>query len=174
MKIFIVTGMPASGKNMVAEFAREHRYPYYSTGNIVRAEINKRGLTPDPETSAAVSTELRGEDGLGVTKRAVLEALEEKADLVFIEGIRSWQEVEWIRSITPCTVIAVVAPSELRLERVKARGRQDDSAEHFTKRDRREIDYGVAVCIALADAYVVNDGSMEAALAQLESIVEMK
>jgi len=171
MKIFIVTGMPASGKNLAASFAREHRYPYFSTGDIVRAEITRRGLKADPETSARISTEMREDDGLGVTKRAVKEALRQSADAVFIEGIRSWAEVEWIRSQTPCSVIAVVAPRDIRLERVKQRGREDDSADHFSLRDSREIDYGVAVCIALADGYVVNAGALEDAKRQLAAIV---
>lgn len=171
MKIFIVTGMPASGKNMAARFAHDHRYPYFSTGDLVRAEISRRGLTADPETSARISTEMRGDDGLGVTKRAVTEALSQSAEIVFIEGIRSWPEVQWIRSRTPCCVIAVVAPRDIRLERVKKRGREDDSVDHFAMRDRREIEYGVALCIALADAYVVNDGKLEDAERQLAAIV---
>ncbi|HOG81325.1 MAG TPA: hypothetical protein PLG94_00805 [Smithellaceae bacterium] len=38
-------------------------------------------------------------------------------------------------------------------------------------RDRREIDYGVSVWIALADAYVLNTGSVEYALGQMDDIV---
>jgi dephospho-CoA kinase len=51
------------------------------------------------------------------------------------------------------------------------RGREDDSAEYFDIRDRREIDYGVSACIALADAYILNTGSIEYALGQLDEIV---
>ncbi|MEN6507878.1 MAG: hypothetical protein ABFD63_03670 [Smithella sp.] len=50
----------------------------------------------------------------------------------------------------------------------------DQKEEHETRfdvRDRREIDYGVSVCIALADAYVLNTGSIEYALGQLDDIV---
>jgi dephospho-CoA kinase len=115
---------------------------------------------------------MRGVDGLGVTRMAVAEALKQKADAVFLEGIRSWPEIEFIRSQSPCTLVAVVAPRNMRLHRVKQRGRADDSAEYFSERDRREIEYGVAVCIALADAYVLNDCTMADALKQLDSIVK--
>jgi len=97
--------------------------------------------------------------------------LKAKSDVVFLEGIRSWPEVEWIRSQADCNVIAVVAPRKARMERIKKRGREDDSAQHFDLRDQREIEYGVAICIALADAYVLNAGTIEDALTQLDRIV---
>jgi len=171
MKLVLVTGMPAAGKNIAASYAQMNQYPYFSTGDFVRAEIRKRGVTADPETSAKISTELRGSDGLGVTRMAVAEVLQQKADIVFLEGIRSWQEVELIRNRKDCALVAVIAPWRLRLDRVMQRGREDDSAEHFDIRDRREIDYGVSVCIALADAYVLNTGSVEYALGQMDDIV---
>lgn len=171
MKLVVITGMPAAGKNIAAQYAQAHQYPHFSTGDFVRAEISKRGLNADPETSAIISTELRGKDGLGVTRIAVDEALKQKADVVFLEGMRSWPEIEFIRDKVHCTLVAVVAPRKLRLNRVKQRGRADDSAEHFEERDQREIDYGVAVCIARADAYVLNAGSINDALRQLDDII---
>ena len=171
MKLVVITGMAAAGKNIAAQYAQVHQYPHFSTGDFVRAEIRKRGFNADPEISAKISTELRGKDGLGVTRIAVDEALKQKADVVFLEGIRSWPEIELIRSKAHCTLVAVVAPRNLRLNRVRQRGREDDSVDHFAERDQREIDYGVAVCIALADAYVLNTGSINDALRQLDEII---
>jgi len=102
---------------------------------------------------------------------AVAEALKTESDVVFLEGIRSWPEVEWTRSQIDCKLVAVVAPLKARLERIKKRGREDDSVEHFELRDQREIEYGVAICIALADAYVLNTGTIDDALDQLDRIV---
>jgi dephospho-CoA kinase len=137
----------------------------------VREEILKRGGKGDPETSARISTELRGSDGLGVTRMAVARVLEQKSQIVFLEGIRSWPEIEMIRSKLPATLVAVVAPREARLDRVWKRGRADDAPAFFDERDQREIGYGIAVCIALADAYILNTGTVEEAMAQVENIV---
>lgn len=172
MMLIVVTGMPAAGKNIVAQYAQAHHYPHFSTGDFVRAEIRKRGCQADPETSASISTELRGEDGLGVTRMAVEQTLRQKADVVFLEGVRSWPEIELIRSKAPCTLVAVVAPRNLRLDRIKQRGRDDDSVDHFENRDQREIEYGVDECIALADAYILNTGSIDDALKQLDEIIK--
>ncbi|MFO7570931.1 MAG: AAA family ATPase [Smithellaceae bacterium] len=172
MKLIVVTGMPAAGKNIATEYAKKYQYPHFSTGDFVRAEIARRGLSADPETSASISTQLRGTDGLGVTRMAVNEALKQRSDVVFLEGVRSWPEIELIRMTTPCRLVAVVAPRAMRMERIVHRGRADDSVFHFDQRDRREIDYGVAVCIALADDYVLNTGSIEDAMEQFDRIIQ--
>jgi dephospho-CoA kinase len=172
MIIFIIVGMPAAGKNIACEYAASKGYPYFSTGDIVRSEITRRDIKPDAENTAIISTEMRGDDGLGVTRIAVNEAIRKNAPVVFLEGLRSWPEIELIKSKANCVVIAIIASRLVRLKRVELRGRADDSALHFRERDWREIDYGVATCIALADEYIVNSGTVEDAYLQLDRIVK--
>ena len=64
-----------------------------------------------------------------------------------------------------------MAPRSLRLKRIAARGRADDSVQAFDGRDQREIDYGTAVPIALADGYILNTGTMEDAIREMDRIV---
>lgn len=171
MKIFIVVGMPASGKSIAQEYAVTEGYPYFSTGDIVRSEVKSRRLTPGPEVMAEVSTELRGADGMGVTRIALRKALEQQAPVVFLEGMRSWPEIELIRKQAEAVVVAFVAPRPLRRQRIISRGRPDDSPAAFDERDLREIDYGTSVPIALADAYVLNAKTMEASIEDFHEIV---
>ncbi len=109
---------------------------------------------------------------MGVTRLALKAALDSGADVAFLEGIRSRQEVDLIGAQAETAVIAFLAPRPLRRARVLARGRSDDSAAAFDGRDRREIDYGLAVPIALADEYVLNAGTLEEALAAFDRIIE--
>lgn len=171
MPIMIVVGMPAAGKNIARDYATAKGYAYYATGDIVRAEVARRGLEPTAANTGTVSTELRGADGMGVTRLALQTALAEKTPLVFLEGMRSWPEIELIRAQCAAVVIAFLAPRELRRARISARGRADDAPDAFDARDRREIEYGTALPIALADAYVLNTGTMEQAMQQLDAIV---
>ncbi len=171
MKIFIVVGMPASGKSVAQEYARTEGHPYFSTGDIVRAEVKSRGLAPGPDEMAKVSDELRGTDGMGVTRLALAKALEQKAPIVFLEGMRSWPEIELIRKQTEAVVVAFVAPRPLRRQRIVSRGRSDDSPEAFDERDMREIAYGTSVPIALADVYVLNTRTMEESFEDFHEIV---
>jgi dephospho-CoA kinase len=171
MMVFIVVGMPASGKNIARDYAGKHNFPYFATGDIVREEAKKQGLEANAENTAAVSTKLRGKDGMGVTRIALAATLASSGDIVFLEGMRSRPEVELIRGETACSVIAFLAPRELRRQRIMSRGRSDDSPSAFEERDAREIAYGAAIPIARADAYILNTNTMDDAMADLDRII---
>jgi dephospho-CoA kinase len=172
MKIIVIIGMPASGKDNARKYAEAKLYPYISTGDIIRAEVKKRGLAGNPDNMAKLSEELRGKDGIGVTQIVLSVALDKNADLVFLEGMRSWKEIELIKNNSECLILAIIAPRAIRLARVQQRGREDDSVEYFAKRDWREINYGLAACIALADDYVLNTGTIEEAFISIDEIVK--
>ena len=172
MKIFIIVGMPAAGKNIARSYAESKGIPYFATGDIVRAEVGRRGLESNAENMAAVSNEMRGSDGMGVTRKALQTAKETNTRVVFLEGMRSWPEIELIRQGSNCTVIAFLAPRNTRRGRVLSRGRSDDAPHAFDARDEREIAYGTAVPIALADEYILNTTTMEDALGALDRIVQ--
>jgi dephospho-CoA kinase len=172
MKIFIIVGMPAAGKNIARLYAESQDMVYYATGDIVRAEVKGRGLEADAVNSSEVSDELRGEDGMGVTRLALEEELKSGADVGFLEGMRSWPEIELIREKADSVVVAFVTPRNVRRERIVSRGREDDSPQAFDDRDKRELAYGTAIPIAMADAYVLNTGSEDDAISQLDAIVK--
>lgn len=171
MKIFIIVGMPASGKNIARHYAEIRNFPYFATGDLVRGELSRRNLKPTPENTARLSTELRGEDGIGVTRIALSAALQAGGPAAFLEGMRSWSEIEVIRGHAPSIVVAFLAPRAVRLKRILSRGRSDDSPQFFQERDFREISYGAAVPIALADEYILNAGRLEDALHDLDIVV---
>ncbi len=172
MRVFIVVGMPASGKNTARIYAESKDIPYFATGDIVRQEVRKRGLEANAENTGRVSTEMRGSDGLGVTRQALATVRATGADIVFLEGMRSWPEIELIRQGAEAVVVAFIAPRGLRLQRIISRGRADDSPDAFNERDLREIDYGAAIPIAVADEYVLNTGTIDQALADVDRIVK--
>ncbi len=172
MKIFIIVGMPASGKNIARLYAESKNIPYFATGDLVRREVSKRDLEPTAENTGKVSTELRGKDKMGVTRLALSAALKARNPMVFLEGMRSWPEIDLIRQEAESIVVAFLAPKEVRLKRILSRGRSDDLPEYFQERDLREISYGTAVPIALADEYILNKGSLEDALQALDQIVK--
>ena len=172
VKIFVIIGMPAAGKNIARNYAEAKDLPYFATGDIVRTEVKKRGLMEDAANTAKVSDELRGADGMGVTRLALEEVLSSRMSVVFLEGMRSWPEIELIRQKVDCVVVAFLAPKSLRRSRMVARGRADDSLQAFEERDRREIAYGTSVPIALADEYILNTKTMEDAIRELDQIIK--
>ncbi|MGB5217670.1 MAG: AAA family ATPase [Smithella sp.] len=174
MKLFIIVGMPAAGKNIARVYAESRGLVYYATGDIVRAEVKKRDVEADPVKTAKISDELRGQDGMGVTRLALEKVLQSGAQAGFLEGMRSWPEIELIRARAECVVVAFLAPRKLRFERICSRGRADDSPRTFDDRDQRELVYGAALPIALADAYILNTDTMDDAMQQLHAVVKKK
>lgn len=170
--VFIMVGMPASGKNIARRYAEKRNIPYFATGDIVREEVKKQGLEANAENTAVVSTKLRGKDGTGVTRIALAAALASPIGIAFLEGVRSWPEVELIRAQTACSVIAFLAPGKLRHQRIVSRSRSDDSPSAFEERDTREIAYGAAIPIARADAYILNTATIDDAMADLDKIIK--
>jgi dephospho-CoA kinase len=171
VKCFIIIGMPAAGKDIARQVAQAKGYPILPPATS--SGRNRPGGTCRPMLKAwPNSTELRGSDGLGVTRLALKTAVDSDAPVVFMEGIRSQQEIDLIGAHAETVVVAFLAPRLLRRQRVLSRGRSDDSAAAFDGRDRREIEYGLSIPIALADEYILNTGTPEEALAAFSRIVE--
>jgi len=81
-----------------------------------------------------------------------------------VDGCRSMDEVRAFRSLTDdVTVIAIQSSPEIRYERLVRRNRDDapSSTNEFDERDEREIGWGLAKIIALADITITNDSSLE-------------
>ncbi len=171
MVIFVIVGMPASGKNIARHYARSKNIPYFASGDIVRSEVKRRGLEPNPENTSVVSTELRGDDGMGVTRQVLSSALASMNKTVLLEGMRSWPEIELIKREAKCIVVAFLTPRHMRQNRIALRGRSDDSTDAFEERDMREITYGTAVPIALSDEYILNTGTINDALDTFNKVV---
>jgi len=173
--IVVVVGMPASGKNFARHYAEENHIPHLTTGDIVRIECASRGLDLTAKNMAKVSDELRGHDPCELT-RWLLERVDKEHSLqpmVVLEGMRSWEEVELIRSKFSTTLVAFVTGREIRRERYVARARGDDDPRLFEERENRELEYGTAVPIAMADFYVLNDGTIEETIERFRHVMLM-
>lgn len=134
--------------------------------------MRDRGLQADALNTAEVSDRLRKEDGMGVTRCALAAALSQESDVVFLEGMHSWPEIELIKKGASAIIVAFLAPRSLRRDRVISRGRADDSADAFDERDLREISYGASTPIALADEYILNSSTLDNAVNELGAIIQ--
>jgi dephospho-CoA kinase len=168
MRVVAVVGMPASGKSEAAAVARKEGVPVVTMGDVIRDEVQRRGLEPTDENMGRVATELREEEGDdAVARRCVDEIREKDAPVVLVDGIRGADEAEYFRDEfddgDEFVLVAVEAPFETRLERVRSRGRSDDmtTPEELRQRDERELGYGMGDAIEEADVTVNNDGSLE-------------
>ncbi|AIJ05090.1 Dephospho-CoA kinase-like protein [Methanocaldococcus bathoardescens] len=146
-------------------------------GDVVRYETKKRGLELNPENVGKTAIKLREEFGNEAIAVACLRYIEENLkdkDVVIVEGIRSLYEVNYFRKHKPLVLIAIHSSPLTRFERLRMRGREDDSAnwEVFVERDLRELGFSIGYAIALADFVVVNESSFEDCINQLDNILK--
>lgn len=159
--IYGVTGMPLSGKTTVAEFMEEEGFTVLDMGDIVRIEMEKRGI--EPEKTGQFVNSKRDEHGMDAIAQLSIPYLEEVIDereKIVITGMRSWDEKERFEKETgeEIEVVAVWASRETRKKRREERKREEDvKGQSFHERDLREIENGIAKLMALSDHMIKND-----------------
>jgi dephospho-CoA kinase len=164
-KALIFCGMPGSGKSIGATVAKDLGIPVFVMGDIVRDEVTRRQLPHNPQTLGQVMIELREQFGPAVIAQRVIKKLSNIPEsFVVIDGARSEAEVQaFHEAITHVLVIAVHAAPNIRYERLRQRGREDDALTEalLLERDGRELDIGLGRLIAQADIMLVNEGEYE-------------
>jgi dephospho-CoA kinase len=175
MTVIGIVGLPGSGKSEAAAVAREQDISVVTMGDVIRAACRDRGL--DPATHhGEVAGALREENGpSAIAERSlpmIEEALEDAATVV-VEGIRSDVEVDIFEDAfgDGFTLASIEAPSEVRAERIDARGRDDTGAESLQERDERERGFGMDAAMDRADVTVENAGSLESFQAKIRELL---
>jgi dephospho-CoA kinase len=159
--VICVTGMPGSGKSIVAEQAAKIGYRVIGMGEIIREEARSRGVKESPKSLGALMLSLRREEGKDVVAKRCLSKAQSGGPSL-IEGVRSLEELYFFHKNAPVFLVAVHASPRSRYKRLLKRGRADDPKDYetFRKRDSRELRVGIGSVIALADSVLINEGSM--------------
>lgn len=176
VKVLALTGMPGSGKTIIADVASKLGVPVFSCGDAVREVALERGLKPTSEVLGRLMFKLRRIEGpAAIVKRVILKIRGSPSlkEAVLVEGIRSLAEVEELETSFKVSVMAVHSSPTTRYKRLRSRGRSDDprSIEEFHLRDKRELKVGIGEVIALADIMLVNEGELHAFKAEVEDIL---
>ncbi len=167
MKILAFTGMPASGKSVAVEIAKEKNIPVIRMGDAVWDETKKQGLLLNDKNVGKVANDMREKHGKDIWAKRTVEKikLNVKEDCMVIDGIRNSEEIALLKKELDSNfiVIAVIASDTIRKKRILARGRKDDSKEikDIEERDQRELGWGLGDVIKYADITIVNEGNLE-------------
>lgn len=178
IQVLAFVGAPAAGKTEAASVAKTLGIPIITMGDVVRAELRRRGLPLSDENAGTIASELRAQEGMdAIAKRCIPEvrAIAGKKAVIVIDGIRGISEVETFKKEfgTDFTLVRVDAPLNLRYERIKTRGRGDDSLsiEEFKTREERENEWGLGEAMKNADKVITNTDSRELFKEQIEEIL---
>lgn len=169
MNVIGFTGMPGSGKTACAKFAAGRNIPVVRMGDLVWAEVKRRGLELTDLNVGTLATQERERHGYGVwAERTVVEIAEKvtDSDIVIIDGIRGDAELRVFQEHFGAKFVNVAlhANPKLRYARIiSTRQRADDvmSEQEFRGRDERELGWGIGNAIALVDYMIVNEGTLD-------------
>ena len=173
-----LVGMPGAGKTLCAKHLEERGFYQFRFGSIIVDEVVRRGWAINPENERIVREEFRREEGMdAIAKRALpkLKAALEERNCIIIDGLYSFAEYKTLRRELgeDMVVVAIAAARYLRYERLANREIRPLTAAEAQTRDFQEIEkIEKGGPIAIADYTLVNDGSSEKLLQQLDELLE--
>jgi len=163
LRVIGFCGLPGSGKSTAIDAIKDLGI-VVTMGDVVRKEAKKRKIAPNDENLGKIARELRKEGGSEIiAKKCVKFIMNLKDNNVFLDGVRSWDEVKVFRKLWEFPLIAIQIDENFRFKRISERGRSDDSKmiEELRKRDERELNFGLEEVINRADYKIVNESSID-------------
>ena len=166
-KIFLLTGLPGSGKSTFSQVAKELGFEVVVMGDIIREEVRKRGFEEKPESFRKVMKLIREEGGANVVAKKTWEKVQ-KIDnkCIIIDGLRSLEEMNFFkRKDNNVKCVAIIANAEVRYKRILERNaksgikRKDTpkNFDEFKKRDELETSLGLKKLIEKCDVIIENN-----------------
>lgn len=178
-KIVAFVGLAGSGKSTAVDYLTEKDIPKVYFGGIFYEAMKEAGITPgDWEPENKFRKEIREREGKDFIVNRAVKQLQDLIDAgqhrLIADGLYSWTEYRILKRAFPgeLTVVAVVAPKKLRHHRLANRPERPMTSQQVDQRDWHEIeDIEKGGPIAIADYFIMNDGSMEKMHDQLDTIL---
>lgn len=177
LKILAFVGLPGAGKSTAVDYFTEKGYPKVYFGGVVFEAMKAEGIEITPENERAFRTRFREEHGKDVVVNRIVDQIRHLANAgqhrVIADGLYTWTEYKVLKHAFPgeLLVAAVVAPRHLRYHRLSNRPIRPFTESESYDRDMHEIEnLEKGGPIAIADHYLINDGSIEAFDAQLDAL----
>lgn len=156
-----ITGFYCSGKDTAADFlVAKKGFVHYSLSDVLRDELKARGKEITRANLLETGVDLRAKRGFGVLAELAVEkcrATPGAADFV-ITSIRHPDEIRRLAAESDFFLLNLDAPPEIRFERLKKRGREQDprTFEEFRAFEKKESAVNgpgqqLGKCAAMAD-----------------------
>ncbi|EQD53591.1 dephospho-CoA kinase [mine drainage metagenome] len=162
-KVIVVTGMPGAGKDEFISVAKDIGFADFHMGNTVRKFAMVAGILSTDSGIGDFASRERVEKRKDIWARRTIETIQD-SNRTIIDGLRNQEELDYFKSVEGHVfVVAVFANRQTRLERILKRNRPDDvrNLQELIERDNRELSWGIAKAIVLADYLIVNDTTLE-------------
>ena len=173
----VVVGMCGAGKSLVSEYLKSQSWNYLRFGQVTIDEIGKRSLLVNEANERLVREELRASGGMDIYAALLWPKIElalTKGSVV-IDGLYSWSEYKLLKQKlgNRMVVLAIVAPREMRYDRLAHRPVRPLTRVEAESRDIAEIEQlEKGGPIAIADYTLLNQTTPEELLESLKTLVE--
>lgn len=174
-----LTGNIGAGKTAVSD----HLHKKYGADQLRFSQIlmdvlERLYLPKDRNNLQTLGEVVRKTFGSDVVVNAFKKDLEKsRSQVVVVDGIRYMDEVDMLRSFDNSFLLFMDAPARTRYERAVKRGEKGESKisfDEFLKMEQRGTEKNLPEIKKAADYVIENDGSMDALLKKIDSIVEKR
>ncbi|MFX1314894.1 MAG: AAA family ATPase [Promethearchaeota archaeon] len=173
MKVIAICGLPGAGKSTAIGAIRDLG-SVIVMGDIIRNEALNRNIEPTSENLGKIAKELRLKYGLNIIAKKCVDLINQQKDnIIFIDGLRSMEEVNVFREHWKFPIVAIIIDEKKRFERLFKRARSDDpkSLADLKERDKREILFGLEEVLNNADYSIKNDSTINDLKKRVRNVV---
>ncbi len=179
LKIIAIVGLTGSGKSTAVEYFTKRGYPKVYFGGVILDAMSEAGLAHTEQNEHTFREAFRANHGKDAVAQAIARQIHHLADSgqhrIIADGLYTWTEYKVLKKEFPgeLSLVAVVSPRHLRYHRLSQRPIRPLTATEAHDRDASEIEnLEKGGPIAIADHYVINDGSVEDLDSKLAIIAE--
>ncbi len=176
-QLIAVVGMSGTGKSVITEHLEEKGWTKLHFGAITYKLMKEAGIerTVDGKSEKEFRENLRKEHGKECYAKFLEPEIREaiQTNHVVLDGLYSWYEYTYLIERFPSLkLLCVVTDKRIRYDRVAVRPDRPFDKKAIIDRDLSEIEnLYKGGPIAFADYYILNNGSKEETIKQLEDIL---
>lgn len=178
-KILAFVGLTGSGKSEAVNYVTEKDIPKVYFGGVILDAMTEAGLEHTQENEKPFREEIRRKEGNDFVVKRIISQIHGLIDAgqrrIVADGLYTWTEYKALKREFPgeLTVVAVVAPKNVRHHRLTTRPVRPLTIEEANLRDWAEIEnLEKGGPIAVADYYVNNGAGLESLKKQIDQLLE--
>ena len=175
-KLYAIVGMCGSGKSIASDYLVSKGFNKVYFGGVTMDKLKEANLEVNPENEKMMREKLRNELGMGAFAIVLLPKIKEcfNNGNTVLDGVYSYDEVKILKENFPeLKIIAIVCDKDIRYDRLSIREVRPLTNEEASARDIAEVEnIAKAPPIAMADYYILNNGTIEEYKTRLEEILE--
>lgn len=177
-QIIAFVGLAGAGKSSAVDYLRQKQFPSVYFGGIILDAMKEAGLDHTEENEKRFREEIRTREGKDFVVKRIITQIHDLVEAgqrqIIADGLYTWTEYRALKRAFPgeLTVVSIVAPRKLRHRRLSQRPVRPLTEQEAMERDWNEIEnLEKGGPIAIADHFVINDGTLEDLHAQLDKIL---